>query len=558
MNILLVDGVVLLNSLREAGHNVLHFSPSEVGTIDLPAVLAKNRFTPDLIFQAEHLARRLLLAGLPGINCPKIFWAIDSHLNLYWQRYYARLFDAVLTPHPSLWRDLPPEWRHPCVRQFTKPGWARPFKPHGERSRLLSLVGVLNKHRHLRLKLAELLKTRWGVEARQNIAFNDMLDLYDDTRLIPNESIAREVNFRLMETASCGAVPLTQDVGPDQDSLFEPGREMLVYRDAVELVAQIEALAANPERAEAIGRAAWERVQREHLPAHRVAQIEALAQELARGTAQEPTRGTAQEPTQEPIPEKRTPPLTEEHSLALLWLCNVQMHRSWQVENRPVALLAAGESLLQTPEILAYRLRLVAEYDKAPAALPALEQILAQNLHRSDLDLNLAGSLIAVRARNWPVALQFWLRQTLYGREGQNYAPGRDVAKPQNFYELCLAWSDLLPKAGRKAQLGLTVNSAAGIPECAWTVLLLAQTLPQDQIPPKDLPRLKRIEALTANIKGLEFYHLGYLAQLCLAEPDDWRLQMRYADACLQTFRLEEGLAERAAAEAKRAARTGG
>ncbi len=542
MNILLIDGAVLLAPLREAGHNVLHFSPPEAGSADLRDILKGRDFAPDLILQAEHLGRRLLLRGLPAANCPKIFWAIDSHLNLWWHRYYARLFDAVLTPHPSLWRALPPEWSHPRLHHFTKPGTARPFKPHRERSHLLSLVGVLNEHRYLRLKLAELLKIRWGAAARQGLSFAEMLDLYDDTRIIPNESIAREVNFRLMEAASCGAVPLTQDVGPDQDDLFTPGEESLVYRDAEELIAHIEALIADPERAERIGRAAWERVQREHLPGRRAAQIEEIARALI---AEKEAAGNAA------------------HSAArndepgILWLCAAQMHRSWHAADRPAALLAQAESLPQTPEILAYRLRLAAEYNGASAALPALEQILAQNLHRGDLDLNLACSLIAARTKDFALALQFWLRQSLYGKAAQKPAPGRAAAKPANLYELCLAWADLLAKAGRKAQLGMTVNSASGIPECAWTTLILAQNFAPGQTPAADLPRLDKIEALSANIKGLEYYHLGYIAQVCLARPDDWRSQMRYAEACLQTFRLEEGLAERAQAEAKRDAMRG-
>ncbi len=547
MNILLVDGAVLLKPLREAGHNVLHFSPPEAGAAVVPDILAEHDFAPDLVLQAEHLARRLLLRGLPRVACPKIFWAIDSHLNLYWQRYYARLFDAVLTPHLSLWQALPPEWRHPRAYHFTKPGCARPWRPHALRSQAISLVGVLNQHRHLRLKLAGLLKERWGVEARQGLSFAAMLDLYDDTRIIPNESIAREVNFRLMETASCGAVPVTQDVGPDQDSLFAPSREMLVYRDAAELIAHIEGLLADPARAESLGRAAWERVQREHLPERRVARIEEITRELNAGKE-----------NKESAPGEDT---AEENTAAesgLLWLCAVQMHRSWRTADHPAALLAQAKNLPQTPEILAYRLRLLAEYNGVPAALPALEQVLGQNLHRENLDLNLACSLIAVRAQNAPLALQFWLRQALYGRPGQKTAPGRKAARPETLYDLCLAWADLLAKAGRKAQLGLTVNSAAGIPECAWTTLILAGNLPPEQIPPGDLPRLNKIEALTANIKGLEFYHLGYIAQACLAQPDDWRLQMRYAEACLQTFRLQEGLAEKAEAERKRDSAGGG
>lgn len=554
MNILLVDGQVLAEPLRQAGHNVLHYSPPESGIAYLPQILAKNEFTPDLILHAEHLARRLLLQGLSQIACPKFFWAIDSHLNLYWHRYYARLFDAVLTPHPSLWAELPPEWRHPRVHQFTKPGYARPFKPHKERAILLSLVGVLDSHRHLRLNLAALLKTYWGVEARQNIPFAEMLSLYDDSKIIPNESIAREVNYRLMESASCGAVPLTQDVGPDQDSLFERGREMLIYRDAAELVAHINALAADPVRAEAIGRAAWQRVQRDHLPANRVAMLEKLTHELSLELYPKAPK-QPQNLINHTIQAKENLPLDCDQECALLWLCLVQMHRSWRLESRPDELIAQSIHLPDAPESVSYRLRLLAEYNAPQRVMPQLEQILSQNQHRASLDLNLAGSLIALRAGHHHLARQFLYRQQLYGNS--KIVTGRRGTRPESAQDLCLAWADLLTKAGRKAQLGLTVNSASGIPECAWTTLLLGLHLLNSnpaQTPTSDeIIILKKIEALTSGVKGLEFYHLGYLAQLCLAEPDNWMLQMRYAEACLQTFRLEEGLAERKAAEAKRA-----
>ena len=636
MNILLFDGLILHEPLRAAGHNILVYSPPETGIIRLPKVLAEHNFTPDLIVQSEHLARRVLIQGLPEAPCPKVFWAIDSHLNLYWHRYYARLFDAVLTPHPSLWAELPPEWRHPRVVPFSKPGYARPFKPHAARTNLISLVGVLNKHRHLRLRLAELLKNYWGIEARQNIPFADMLDLYDDTKIIPNESIAREVNYRLMETASCGAVPLTQDVGPDQDSLFEPGREMLVYRDAAELVAQINSLIANPAKAEAIGRAAWERVQRDHLPASRVTTLEALARELNPKLAESAPQVEIQDspappnnhealpalpdtplalpvathpadpapapneaianpavPAMIPLkvsaasinrstanngkpaaPQKSAasggtpaapiapaapaapaaPPLDHDHEDALLWLCLVQMHRSWRPEVRPDQLIAQSVNLPHDPESLSYSLRLLAEYNGPQSVMPQLEQILSQNIHRASLDLNLAGSLIALRAGHQQLARQFLYRQQLYGQNNQKRA-APNATRPESPQALCLAWADLLSKAGRKAQLGLTVNTTFGIPECAWTTLLLAQHLlspkPGAAPTPDELGILKKIEALTGNIKGLEFYHLGYIAQLCLAEPDNWMLQMRYADACLQTFHLEEGLAEREAAQGR-------
>jgi hypothetical protein len=105
-----------------------------------------------------------------------------------------------------------------------------------------------------------------------------MMDLYDNTRLLPNESIAFETNFRLIEGASSGCCLISPDVGEDQDTLFSPGKECFVYRDALELADCIDACLREPMMAEAVGKAAWARVSAEHLPRHRAQSVcDALA-----------------------------------------------------------------------------------------------------------------------------------------------------------------------------------------------------------------------------------------------------------------------------------------
>ena len=112
---------------------------------NVPQFLHEQNFKPDFIIQAEHLGERTLLEGLEDLACPKIFWAIDSHLNMHWQQYYARLFNAVLTPHLTLWQALPPDLQHPLrntvIRQMAKQGQNIAWKPHSEREHNLSFVG---------------------------------------------------------------------------------------------------------------------------------------------------------------------------------------------------------------------------------------------------------------------------------------------------------------------------------------------------------------------------------------------------------------------------------
>jgi spore maturation protein CgeB len=78
---------------------------------------------------------------------------------------------------------------------------------------------------------------------------------------------------RLFEAAGAAACQIT-DAWQGIEEFLEPGREILVARDGAEVAAHLAAL--TPERARAIGRAAFARVTAEHTYAHRAAQVEAV------------------------------------------------------------------------------------------------------------------------------------------------------------------------------------------------------------------------------------------------------------------------------------------
>ena len=96
-----------------------------------------------------------------------------------------------------------------------------------------------------------------------------MMALYANTRMVPNETIAGEVNFRVLEGAATGCLVLSPDVGEDQNTLLCPGKEYLPYAGALELLEHIHWGTQHPKLVEAMARKAWQRVQAEHLPQHR-------------------------------------------------------------------------------------------------------------------------------------------------------------------------------------------------------------------------------------------------------------------------------------------------
>ena len=80
------------------------------------------------------------------------------------------------------------------------------------------------------------------------------------------------INQRTFEPLAC-KTPVLNDAMPDLERCFEPGREILVYRDQDELNAQYERLLADERLARTIGEAGWKRVMAEHTYGHRARTI---------------------------------------------------------------------------------------------------------------------------------------------------------------------------------------------------------------------------------------------------------------------------------------------
>ncbi len=273
--------VVSVNSdldraLQVLGHQVRSFSLTRSGIYSLRALLEGEASAPDLVLQKEHLGARILFRDLDTFHCTKAFWSIDTHLNYYWQRHYGRLFDVFLTPHKAYLAELSPDWLLPNLFRLPAVGRNRPWVPHTQRAHSMNFVGRLSHNRPLRTNFCAFLQSQYGVSALDGLPREAMMALYDQTRLVPNESIALETNFRLLEGASSGCCMISPDIGEDQDTLFTPGKEVLVYRDVLECRKIIDACLARPEYAAGIGQAAHARVQAEHLPRHRAARLGSL------------------------------------------------------------------------------------------------------------------------------------------------------------------------------------------------------------------------------------------------------------------------------------------
>ena len=525
MNIVCID-CFLSASLRELGHEVLELRP-EFGVLELPPLLKAHNFTPDLIIQQERLAPRLILVGLEQLACPKIFWSVDSQLNLHWQVHYLSLFDGVLTPHLSLFDALPPGFTLPPMLRLPFPAPDLPYKTYSERSTQVAFVGRFTRHRPLRTAMSKILRTNFDSKIIEEISHADMLQLYCDSKVIPNESLAYEVNLRLLEGAAAGALVLSQDVGEDQDSLLEPGKETLIWHDGLELLDLARYYLKHEAKAAKIGQAAYARAQSEHLIRHRAKAVLDFAATLTAGSTS----------TTETLQAQRA-----------LWMTMVQMQRNGMLSFTTSQLLASlpGNTQGDAP-VNAMRLNLLTENGDDTEALRLSNAILQRNEGADCLQLNSSASAAAMIRGEFELARHFYWRYLQASGKGgeQRSATLRNLnITPDSKLELCLSWASLFEDAGINAWVGfkfepLRKGHKGHLPECAQSWYFTAEIYSKDW---RDW--LPLAENLSRKRKSAIQLRQGFLAQMSLHAQKDWRLQLEYGLAAMRCCRIQEGLHE--------------
>ncbi len=523
MRIVVVNQRIIARTFRELGHEVLALA-LEPGPRSLPRLLEANgldRSWPELVLEVERLSPRTILMGLGELACPKLFWAIDVHLNAWWHRAYARQFDAVLCSQLPWVRRLEAlgAGRVAYLPWF---GAHRPWRPWAARGRPMCLVGRVTAHRPARQRMVGLLAERHGLEHQDGLDAEAMLDAYGQTRLVPNEAICSEINFRLFEAASCGCAVLNQAAEGGVGHLFEPGVEVFEFADIHELDALARALLAEPRRAEAVGRAAWERVRREHLPEHRCA---AILDAAARAAGCAP-RGAGAD--------------------AHAWDAVGLLAEGGMVQSPAAPILAAlGPLGWAEPWAFAGLVRALLRAGEAGELVRLLRAALGAGRFAGDLEAGLAASGAALRAGEADLARAFWL--------GHARARGLGDRGGGSPVELLLAWAGECERAGLDVRPGLRFDAGRTVPGSALECLLWA-----NELEPGRPGIMRRLDAVAARHAGMGEFRLSVLSWLGLREPGDWRLGLELGLVNLQAMRLHQGLEELALARSAALARGAG
>src|SRR2546426_1812337 len=247
VRILHVGNVHLVDPLRAHGHEVIaafeEYPALAVPGVpfDVRALWRRLPFAPDLLLVADTLGPQALPFGLEDVPVPRVYYAVDVHVNFFWQRYYARLFDLVVVAQ----KDYVPLFDVPA-RWLPWGADERVFRERGlGRVHYLVFAGTIDPAtRPKRAAIVACLRERFGLETfgesvEKRLSWDEMAALFASSKIVLNESILGDLNFRVFEAMACGALLLTERIDNGLLDLFVPGEELAVYGPD-DLVAQVE------------------------------------------------------------------------------------------------------------------------------------------------------------------------------------------------------------------------------------------------------------------------------------------------------------------------------
>lgn len=200
-------------------------------------------FTPDIddilrsVETSEHPDLYLWVESVSGhyprnldkLACPKVCYFIDSHLNLSLHLQWAQNFDRVFIAQ----REYLDQFRQAGITAHWLPLGCDPEIHSGKNNEKIHEIGFVgsvqqNSRRH---QLLSLLTANFSVYY-ERCFWDEMSQLFSQSKLVFNEAIRNDLNMRVFEAMSTGSLLLTDLArNSGQDILFRDGEDYAVYQD---------------------------------------------------------------------------------------------------------------------------------------------------------------------------------------------------------------------------------------------------------------------------------------------------------------------------------------
>jgi hypothetical protein len=263
--------------LERLGHRVLWVSDPSRGGSSVPGLFVSPGFALgtslddlfaavgrewDLFLYVEPLG--FIPEGIERAGIPTAALICDVHNDLRSRRRLARFFDHVFLYHRNYLKafdEHPPanvHW-HPyaCDVELFRPlGVARDLD--------VAWVGQLFEPGHERGRVLAGIRERWRVNEQRWYFQHEIPGVYSRAKIVVNLPLSDDLNFRVFEAMSCGALLLTRRIANGQELLFEEGRHYIAFADEQELHAKIEYYLAHEDLRAQIAEAGHAEILRAH------------------------------------------------------------------------------------------------------------------------------------------------------------------------------------------------------------------------------------------------------------------------------------------------------
>lgn len=183
---------------------------------------------PDLYLWVESVGGHHPI-NLDALDCPKVCYLIDSHLQLAKHLEWAKQFDFVFIAQ----REYLQNFRQLGMKVYWLPLGCDPeihCQPTMQREHLVSFVGSVIPGSRREVLLTEL--NRKIPVHYERCFWEDMARLFSNSKIVFNESVKNDLNMRFFEALSSGALLLTDLAKKSgQEEMFREGEDYALYRD---------------------------------------------------------------------------------------------------------------------------------------------------------------------------------------------------------------------------------------------------------------------------------------------------------------------------------------
>ena len=259
------------HALEKTQHSIDHYLTQDAESI---------RGDYDLYLRIDHGDYKY---DLPQHLRPQVFLAIDTHLRKPFKKIVkqAKHYDFVMCVHKDSikalrWKGISAEWLPVACDPEVHRKLDIPKKYD------VGFVGTEGKRTLRRILLKELGK-RYPKSFLGIAPFTEMSQIYSASKIGFNYSIRNDINMRMFEVMSCGALLITNRTkGNGFEELFENGKHLVTYKNQRELFRLIDYYLTHDKEREEISRNGHQLVIKYHTYEMRTANmLERVKEKLA-------------------------------------------------------------------------------------------------------------------------------------------------------------------------------------------------------------------------------------------------------------------------------------